>query len=88
MTNEIIGDYFHFNPSYLNRIFKENTGDTLHNFLVRYRINLAMDLLHTTNLPVNEVASTVGFSDIPHFIKSFKKSTGKTPGEYRLKEKK
>ena len=88
MTNEMIGDYFHFNPSYLNRIFKENTGDTLHNFLVRYRINLAMDLLHTTNLPINEVASIVGFSDIPHFIKSFKKSTGKTPGEYRLEDKK
>ena len=88
LSNKTIGEYFHFNPSYLNRIFKENTGDTLHNFLVRYRMNLAMDLLHTTNLPVNEIASTIGFSDIPHFIKSFKKQTGKTPGEYRRKDKK
>ena len=88
LSNEIIGEYFHFNPSYLNRIFKENTGDTLHNFLVRYRISLAMELLHTTILPVNEIATTVGFSDIPHFIKSFKKATGKTPGDYRNKIKK
>ena len=87
LTNELIGEYFHFNPSYLNRIFKENTGVTLHNFLVRYRMNLAMELLHTTNLPVNEIASTVGFSDIPHFIKSFKKSAGKTPGAYRETKK-
>ena len=88
LTNENIGEYFHFNPSYLNRIFKENTGDTLHNFLVRYRMNLAMDLLHTTNLPINTIVTNVGFTDIPHFIKSFKKLTGKTPGEYRNTNKK
>ncbi len=88
LSNETIGEYFHFNPSYLNRIFKENTGDTLHNFLVRYRMNLAMDLLHTTSLPINEIVATVGFSDIPHFIKSFKKITGKTPGDYRNKNAK
>ncbi len=87
LSNETIGEYFHFNSSYLNRIFKQNTGDTIHNFLIRYRMNLAMDLLHTTNLPINEIVSTVGFSDIPHFIKVFKKITGKTPGEYRRAKK-
>lgn len=83
LSNENLGEYFHFNSSHLNRIFKQNTGDTLHNFLVRYRMNLAMDLLHTSNLSVSEIVSSVGFSDVPHFIKSFKKITGKTPGEYR-----
>ena len=83
LSNENLGEYFHFNSSHLNRIFKQNTGDTLHNFLVRYRMNLAMDLLHTSNQSVNEIVNSVGFSDVPHFIKSFKKITGKTPGEYR-----
>ena len=83
LTNEVLGEYFHFNSSHLNRIFKQHTGDTLHNFLVRYRMNLAMDLLHTSNLSISEIVASVGFSDIPHFIKSFKKNTGKTPGEYR-----
>lgn len=83
LSNELIGDYFHFNPSYLNRIFKQHTGDTIHNFLIRYRMNLAMDLLHTSTSSISEIVALVGFSDIPHFIKSFKKFTGKTPGEYR-----
>ena len=88
LSNETIGEYFHFNPSYLNRIFKQHTGHTVHGFLIRYRMNLAMDLLHTSGAPVSEIAISVGFSDIPHFIKSFKKFTGKTPGEYRSQSKK
>lgn len=88
LNNEAIGEYIHFNPSYLNRIFKQHTGHTIHGFLIRYRINLAMDLLHTSGAPISEIAMSVGFSDIPHFIKSFKKFTGKTPGEYRSQSKK
>lgn len=87
LCNETIGEYIHFNPSYLNRIFKQHTGHTIHGFLVRYRMNLAMDLLHTNSSPINEIAISVGFSDIPHFIKSFKKFTGKTPREYRSQSK-
>ncbi len=83
LTNDDIGDYFHFNSSYLNRIFKQHTGETLHGFLVRYRMNLAMELLHTSSLSVNEIVNQVGFSDVPHFIRSFRKATGKTPAKYR-----
>ena len=87
MSNKTIGERFHFNSSYLNRIFKENTGNTLHSFLIRYRMNLAMDLLCATNLSVGEIAGSVGFSDIPHFIKTFKKITGEAPAKYRNKGK-
>lgn len=83
LSNDNIAEHFHMNSSYLNRIFKQHTGFTIHNFLVQYRMNLAMDLLRTKNDPINEIVATVGFSDIPHFIKSFKKLTGKTPSEYR-----
>ncbi len=83
ITNEMIGEQFHFNPSYINRIFKQHTGSSLHEFLISYRINLAMELLRTTKIPVSEIAASVGFPDIPHFIKSFKKISGKTPGKYR-----
>jgi len=83
ITNEIIAQKFNYNPSYLNRIFKQYVGMTLHSFLLTYRINMAMELLANNSISVNEVAKSVGFSDFPHFIKTFKKATGKTPGEYR-----
>lgn len=87
LSNEIIAAYIHFNPSYLNRIFKQHTGHTIHTFLIRYRMNLAMELLHTSSSAISEIALSVGVKDIPHFIKSFKKFTGKTPGEYRKHSK-
>ncbi len=49
----------------------------------KYRINMAMELLRSTNIEVREIAFMVGFSDLPHFIKTFKKHTGKTPSKYR-----
>ena len=83
IKNEDIAKYFHFNSSYLNRVFKAHTGFSVRTFVVDYRINQAMEMLRTQNINVGELAIAVGFSDIPHFIKTFKKHTGQTPTEYR-----
>lgn len=83
ITNREIADAFHFNPSYINRIFKKHTGVAMHEFLLSYRLNIAMELLRTQNTPVNEIAKMSGFDDLPHFTKTFKKRTGKTPRKYR-----
>jgi len=83
ITYESLSGIFHMNPVYINRIFKKNAGTSLHSFLVGYRINMAMELLRTTSLPVREIALMVGFTELPHFIKTFKKITGSTPGKYR-----
>jgi len=83
ISYEILSETFHFNSSHINRIFKKNTGKSVHAFLLDYRLNIAMELLRTQTTPINEVASLVGFTDVPHFIKTFKKFTGKTPAKYR-----
>ena len=83
IKNEDIADYFHFNPSYVNRVFKAHTGFTVRTFIVDYRINQAMEILRSQTLSVSETATAVGFSDIPHFIKTFKNHVGQTPSEYR-----
>lgn len=83
IKNEDLAEYFHFNPSYINRVFKAHTGVTVRTFIVDYRINQAMEILRTESLSVGETALAVGFSDIPHFIKTFRTRTGKTPLEYR-----
>ena len=83
IRNTDIADALHFNPSYMNRLFKSRTGITLRAFLIDYRINAAIDIIMSTDSSVSEVAMAVGFSDVPHFIKTFKAHTGKTPTEYR-----
>ncbi|TFE19474.1 AraC family transcriptional regulator [Cohnella luojiensis] len=74
---------FHLSRSYLFRIFKQNTGVSINEFLVAYRINKAKDFLQGTELPITEVAATVGFQDISHFCHTFKRFSGMTPSRYR-----
>ncbi|MBO7292801.1 MAG: helix-turn-helix transcriptional regulator [Clostridia bacterium] len=65
-----IADYFHFNPTYIGRVFKSHTGFTLRTFIVDYRINRAKEILRTQETSVGETAAAVGFTDVPHFILS------------------
>ena len=83
LTNEKIAEEFHINPVYMNRIFKRQTGTSIHAFLLKYRLNVAMTSLRSGNEPVCEIAHEVGFSDHAHFNKMFKKYVGVTPNRYR-----
>ena len=83
IRNTDIAKALHFNPTYMNREFKARTGNTIRAFLIDYRINSAIELIYSERLSVSELALAVGFSDVPHFIKTFKSHTGKTPTEYR-----
>ncbi len=88
ITNEDIANHFHFNPSYVNRVFKAHTDFTLRTFLIDYRINQAKEILRTQNIGISETAEAVGFCDVPHFIKTFRKLVGQTPTKYRASAKK
>ena len=83
INNQTISEEFHYSATYINRILKKQLGKTMHEFLLEYRLNMAKDTLKNSDLPISEVALTVGFIDIPHFIKSFKKAAGMTPSAYR-----
>lgn len=85
ISNEIIAEKFKFNPSYLSRKFKKYMGVSLHSFIVNYRINTAAEILRTQNITASELISLVGFSDVYHFSKCFKKIMGVSPSEYRKK---
>ena len=83
ICNEDIADYFHFHHTYINRVFKAYTGSTLHTFLTDYRLNYAMEMLRTQEMPVSQAAKASGFTDLSHFTRLFKERTGQTPTEYR-----
>lgn len=80
-----IARYFHFNPSYLSKLFRKNTGRTIISELQNVRISKAKELLETTSIPVENLAYMVGYEDQTHFIRLFKKINGCTPAQYRKK---
>lgn len=75
------------NASYLSALFRRETGETLTDYVNRKRIELAVHLLSTTGLQVQTVAQHCGFADVHYFTKVFKKITGETPRQLRIKEK-
>lgn len=71
-------------PSYLSKLFKTETGETITDFLISVRIDRAKDLLREKNaLKTYEVGERVGYSDPAYFNKVFKKVVGSTPKEFR-----
>jgi len=76
-------DLLNVSPNYLNKVCKEETGQTAGD-LIRKRLTLeAQRLLHYTNSSVNEIADQLGFESLSYFVTSFKKQTGQTPEQFR-----
>lgn len=70
-------------PDYVSRVFRCETGMSLKQYLVRYRVAQAQQLLQTTPLTITQIAYTVGFDDSAYFSRVFHQETGKTPRQYR-----
>jgi transcriptional regulator GlxA family with amidase domain len=70
-------------PDYFSRVFYQYTGIRPLAYIHEKRIERAQYLLTTTNLSYAAVAAEVGFENLPHFSRLFKKVTSLTPGQYR-----
>jgi len=80
---EDISNLVGFNAAYFSTLFKKENGSNYLNYLSEVRMNKAKELLRETNLNIAVVCEQVGYNDLKHFTKSFKKNTGIKPNEYR-----
>ncbi len=69
----------------LLRRFKKATGETPHQYLLRYKIDVAKDRLISGSMTIDEVCYHIGYENRKFFGKVFKKSTGLTPSGFRKK---
>lgn len=74
--------HVHLSASYFSSLFKKVTGMTVTQFITAERIQKAKALL-VEGMPVQEVASAVGYEERRYFSDMFKKITGQTPSEFR-----
>lgn len=72
-----------FSQTYITHKFKDEVGIPPSKFILEQRIRLAKKMLATSNKPISEIASDVGIADWSYFSRLFKKSTGKSPSEFR-----
>ena len=83
LTLEEVGGVVGFNASYFSSLFKKESGVNFLEYLSEVRMNKAKELLRETDLSVAVVCQEVGYSDIKHFTKNFKKFSGLSPNEFR-----
>ena len=83
ITIDDICKELHISKYHLCRIFKENTGVTIGDFIKNRRLSVAKQLLADTDMKITEIAQKCCFSDNSFFTKTFSSEFGVTPTEYR-----
>lgn len=77
-----LSDTYKVSAAYLSREFKKEMGCSFNDFLNRYRIHCAIQIMKTEKIRVYEIAALCGFSDYKYFISIFHKYVDCTPTEF------
>ena len=80
------GEFFLSRP-YLSSKFRQETGQTLTDFILKEKTEEAKRLLRYSEKSLSAISAYLGFSSHGHFARVFKKYAGMTPGEYREKHR-
>ncbi|AEI43094.1 response regulator transcription factor [Paenibacillus mucilaginosus] len=86
LSLQMVAKEIFMNPDYVGKMFKKETGEKFTNFVLRSRIELALEKIRRSSeqLTISELAEKTGFGDnTPYFSKIFKRYTGYSPSEYR-----
>lgn len=80
-----LAESVHLSIAYFQVLYKRTFGTTCINDVIEARISHAKELLLSTNYSVNEISKLLGYNEVYHFIRQFKKIVGLTPGSFRKK---
>lgn len=82
-----IADYVGIDRTYLYRIFMHHEGESPKQYLSRYRLSEAKEMLYNTEYKVTEIAYSCGYHDSSAFCRHFQREVGMAPLEYRYQRK-
>jgi AraC family transcriptional regulator len=78
-----LADLAGMSPHYFCQLFKQSTGLSPHQYVLRRRIECAKEYLRDPKFTVRDVARATGFLDQSHFAKVFRRIVGATPAQFR-----
>lgn len=78
-----IADHFGFTPSYVSKVFRDYSRQSLLDYINEIRIEAAKKLMQDKSVMVGDVSAQVGFTNVRTFTRIFKKYVGVTPGKYK-----
>ncbi|MBQ6449002.1 MAG: response regulator [Bacillus sp. (in: Bacteria)] len=83
ITIKLIAQQVYMSPTYFSVYFKEQTGETILDYITKTRLKKATDLLETTDLKIYDIAVQLGYQDTKYFSRLFRQWYGYTPSQYR-----
>ncbi len=83
ITVEMLAKYIDLHPSYLSKLFKNETGITISTYIQQRKIETAQNMLKYSDYTPAQVASILAFPTQSYFIEVFKKRVGMTPKKYQ-----
>ena len=86
ITLNDVASAVYLNPIYISRLIKEQTGKGFSEWLMEMRIKKAVSQLKHTDRYVYQIAEDVGYPNLKYFYKVFKRTTGKSPNDYRSRK--
>ncbi len=79
-----VAEQFDYCPQYLSRMFRQQSGQTIHAYVTRLRMLESVRLLQERGMTIREVSRRVGYTSEKLFVRNFKRSYGMPPSQYRM----
>lgn len=83
LTGQELADALNYHPYYLNRVVSRCAGLPLHEYILREKLRRAKAMLAEGDMPLTEIAQTLGFCDASHFSRVFSRREGMPPRLFR-----
>ncbi len=87
ITVESVARSLHLNSKYAGRIFKEQVGVSLNQYIADLRLSTACELLVSSNHPISKISDLCGFDSASYFNRTFHKAHGISPSQYRSRHR-
>jgi two-component system response regulator YesN len=85
ITLKDLAKHFLYSPNHLGQMFKEETSEHFSDYILNLRLDRVKQLLDDPTMKIYEAADRLGFKNMTHFYRLFKKRFGISPGDYRKK---
>jgi YesN/AraC family two-component response regulator len=83
LTIDTVARYLFISPSHLSRLFREELGCTINDYITRVRIEQAVEFIKKPEMSVAQVSKAIGISNQSYFAKVFRQYIGVTPLVYK-----